>query len=178
MAEWRYMRAVEFSDDYPNLAAVDRAQLPSPRADIAFGPIQTGPTGEPGHGNCDQALSGTGGANGTAQTPHAPRSLGAWFLLAFLRFYILFLSPVFGGACKFYPSCSNYAVEAVTQHGARRGFVLAAKRLLRCRPFSPGGFDPVPDDLPHSKGPKIVEEKVHVLPETDSEIQRTERRLL
>jgi uncharacterized protein len=68
-----------------------------------------------------------------------------WVLLAFLRFYIVFLSPFFGGACKFYPSCSNYAVEAVTKHGVRRGIALAAKRLLRCRPFTQGGFDPVPD---------------------------------
>ncbi|HXW54943.1 MAG TPA: membrane protein insertion efficiency factor YidD [Candidatus Cybelea sp.] len=72
-------------------------------------------------------------------------SLPAWVLLAFLRFYIVFLSPFLGGACKFYPSCSNYAVEAVTRHGVRRGIALAAKRLLRCRPFTKGGFDPVPD---------------------------------
>lgn len=77
------------------------------------------------------------------------RSVGAWILLVVLRFYILFLSPFFGGACKFYPSCSNYAVEAISNHGARRGISLAAKRLLRCRPFTQGGFDPVPDELPH-----------------------------
>jgi uncharacterized protein len=108
----------------------------------------------------------------------ARRSVGAWLLLAFLRFYIVFLSPVFGGACKFYPSCSNYAVEAVTKHGARRGFVLAAKRLLRCRPFTRGGFDPVPDDLPHSKPPKKAEKNLRVVTEIDSRIQRTERRIL
>jgi uncharacterized protein len=106
------------------------------------------------------------------------RSFGAWVLLAFLRFYIVFLSPVFGGACKFYPSCSNYAVEAVAKHGARRGFVLAAKRLLRCRPFTQGGFDPVPDDLPHSKRQNFSEEHARVLPEMESAIQRTERRIL
>jgi uncharacterized protein len=66
-------------------------------------------------------------------------------LLAFVRVYIVFLSPFFGGACKFYPSCSNYAHEAIAKHGARRGFVLAAQRLLRCRPFTKGGFDPVPE---------------------------------
>jgi putative membrane protein insertion efficiency factor len=73
------------------------------------------------------------------------RSIGAWVLLAFVRVYIVFLSPFFGGACKFYPSCSNYAHEAIAKHGARRGFVLAAQRLLRCRPFTKGGFDPVPE---------------------------------
>jgi uncharacterized protein len=79
----------------------------------------------------------------------ADRSLGVWVLLFLIRFYITFLSPFFGGSCKFYPSCSNYAFEAVMTHGARRGSVLAVKRLLRCRPFTKGGFDPVPD--PNSK---------------------------
>jgi uncharacterized protein len=73
------------------------------------------------------------------------KSIGAWVLLAFVRVYIVFLSPFFGGACKFYPSCSNYAHEAIAKYGARRGFVLAAQRLLRCRPFTKGGFDPVPE---------------------------------
>ena len=66
-------------------------------------------------------------------------------LLAFVRFYKIFFSPFLGGACKFYPSCSNYAQEAIALHGARRGTLLALKRLGRCRPFTKGGFDPVPD---------------------------------
>jgi putative membrane protein insertion efficiency factor len=73
------------------------------------------------------------------------KSAARWLLLALVRAYMIFLSPFFGGACKFYPSCSNYAYEAISRHGARRGFVLAAKRLGRCRPFTKGGFDPVPD---------------------------------
>jgi uncharacterized protein len=73
------------------------------------------------------------------------RSIGAWFLLALVSFYRIFLSHFFGGACKFHPSCSKYAQEAIARHGARRGVVLALKRLGRCRPFSKGGFDPVPD---------------------------------
>jgi putative membrane protein insertion efficiency factor len=81
------------------------------------------------------------------------RSAGAWVLLFLARFYITFLSPFFGGSCKFYPSCSKYAFEAIATHGARRGFVLAMKRLLRCRPFTKGGFDPVPDsDLTRAAG--------------------------
>lgn len=72
------------------------------------------------------------------------RSAGASVLLLLVRFYIAFLSPFLGGACKFYPSCSQYAREAVAVHGARRGFILAMKRLGRCRPFTKGGFDPVP----------------------------------
>jgi uncharacterized protein len=73
--------------------------------------------------------------------------LGAWTLLFLLRLYMVLLSPFVGGACKFYPSCSNYAYEAVARHGARRGSVLAIRRLLRCRPFTQGGFDPVPEEL-------------------------------
>jgi uncharacterized protein len=73
------------------------------------------------------------------------RSAGAWVLLALVQFYRIFLSHFFGGACKFHPSCSKYAQEAIARHGARRGFVLALKRLGRCRPFTKGGFDPVPD---------------------------------
>jgi len=66
-------------------------------------------------------------------------------LLFAVQFYRVFLSPFFGGNCKFYPSCSIYAQEAITIHGARRGSWLALRRLLRCRPFTKGGFDPVPD---------------------------------
>jgi uncharacterized protein len=75
------------------------------------------------------------------------RSAGAWVLLLFVRMYVVFLSPFFGCACKFYPSCSNYAYEAVARHGASKGAGLAIKRLLRCRPFTKGGYDPVPEIL-------------------------------
>ena len=76
---------------------------------------------------------------------HRSERVASWLLLWFLRVYQVFLSPFFGGACKFYPSCSNYAYQAIARHGARRGFALAFGRLLRCRPFTTGGFDPVPD---------------------------------
>ncbi|MFY9802291.1 MAG: membrane protein insertion efficiency factor YidD [Candidatus Acidiferrales bacterium] len=72
-------------------------------------------------------------------------SAARWLLLLFVRFYQIFLSPFLGGACKFYPSCSRYAQEAIAVHGARRGAWLAMKRLGRCRPFTKGGFDPVPE---------------------------------
>jgi hypothetical protein len=71
-------------------------------------------------------------------------------LLGFVRCYQIFLGPFLGGACKFYPSCSNYAYQAIERHGARRGIVLAMKRLGRCRPFTKGGFDPVPDTIEKS----------------------------
>jgi len=73
------------------------------------------------------------------------KSWGARGLLLLVRFYIVFLSPFFGGVCKFYPSCSNYAADAIARHGARRGLVLALKRLLRCHPFTRGGVDLVPE---------------------------------
>ncbi|HXX21176.1 MAG TPA: membrane protein insertion efficiency factor YidD [Candidatus Acidoferrum sp.] len=73
------------------------------------------------------------------------KSAGAFALLFLVRCYMVFLSPFFGGACKFHPSCSHYAYEAIARHGARRGVALAVKRLLRCRPFTMGGFDPVPE---------------------------------
>jgi len=84
--------------------------------------------------------------------------LGAHTLLLFLlRCYMIFFSPFFGGACKFQPSCSNYAYEAIQLHGAGHGFVLAMKRLLRCRPFTVGGFDPVPPpDARHRRREPIL----------------------
>ena len=78
------------------------------------------------------------------------KSAGVWLLLGFVRCYQVFLGPFLGGACKFYPSCSNYAYQAIERHGARRGFALAMKRLGRCRPFTKGGFDPVPDTIEES----------------------------
>jgi uncharacterized protein len=74
-------------------------------------------------------------------------SVSAWTLLACLRLYKIFLAPFFGGACKYHPSCSNYTYEAIARHGAGRGVVLALKRLGRCRPFTQGGYDPVPETL-------------------------------
>ncbi|MFP4225972.1 MAG: membrane protein insertion efficiency factor YidD [Desulfobacterales bacterium] len=61
-----------------------------------------------------------------------------------IRLYQVTLSPVLGGACRFYPSCSQYAYEAVIRHGAIKGSILAVKRILKCHPFHPGGVDPVP----------------------------------
>ena len=69
----------------------------------------------------------------------------AWLLLAGIRFYQAVFAPVMPVGCKFYPSCSHYAAEAIARHGAARGVWLAAARLWRCRPFTKGGFDPVPD---------------------------------
>ena len=66
-------------------------------------------------------------------------------VVALLRVYQRWISPLFGPRCRYYPSCSEYAVQAVQQFGILRGLVLAAWRLLRCNPLSHGGFDPVED---------------------------------
>ena len=79
------------------------------------------------------------------QQPYETRTLGQQIVIFCLLFYKTSLSPVMPSSCKFHPTCSMYAKEAVERHGVRRGLILAARRLLRCRPFSPGGFDPVPD---------------------------------
>ncbi|MDZ7664175.1 MAG: membrane protein insertion efficiency factor YidD [Desulfotignum sp.] len=65
-------------------------------------------------------------------------------LVLLIKFYQFFISPLTGQHCRFYPSCSAYAVEAVQKHGSLKGSLLAAKRILRCHPFHAGGFDPVP----------------------------------
>lgn len=65
-------------------------------------------------------------------------------LVGILRAYRSLLSPFLPPACRFYPSCSSYAIQAVEKYGAAKGAWLAAKRLLRCHPFNPGGYDPVP----------------------------------
>lgn len=82
---------------------------------------------------------------GVAELSAARPSVASRLLLMAIRVYQGFLSPLMPSACKFYPSCSRYAYEAVERHGGRRGAWLAAQRLLRCRPFVPGGFDPVPE---------------------------------
>jgi putative membrane protein insertion efficiency factor len=65
-------------------------------------------------------------------------------LLILVRAYQRLVSPLLPPACRFYPTCSSYAATAIERHGAARGSWLAARRVLRCHPFHPGGVDPVP----------------------------------
>ena len=65
-------------------------------------------------------------------------------LLALIRAYQYTLRPMLGSNCRCYPSCSDYAREAIGKHGALRGLWLAVKRVGKCHPYHPGGFDPVP----------------------------------
>lgn len=71
-------------------------------------------------------------------------------ILSLIQLYQLTLSAWLGGQCRFYPSCSQYAREAIRVHGALRGSALATWRVLRCGPFTDGGFDPVPRARPEA----------------------------
>ena len=64
-------------------------------------------------------------------------------LLYIIRFYQFFISPLLGTNCRFYPSCSEYAKDSIIKHGCIKGTWLAVARIMRCQPFSKGGYDPV-----------------------------------
>ncbi|QQB74259.1 membrane protein insertion efficiency factor YidD [Fusobacterium canifelinum] len=65
-------------------------------------------------------------------------------LILLIRFYQKFISPMFPAKCRFYPTCSQYTLEAIKEHGAIKGTYLGIKRILKCHPFHEGGYDPVP----------------------------------
>jgi putative membrane protein insertion efficiency factor len=72
-------------------------------------------------------------------------SIPKFIVLALLRFYKSFISPLLPPACRFEPTCSIYTTEAVDRHGVIKGIFMGAIRILKCQPFHPGGFDPVPE---------------------------------
>ncbi len=92
------------------------------------------------------------------------RRVPALVLMGLVRTYQLFISPLFAGSCRFYPSCSAYGLEALRVHGAIRGTWLTGRRLLRCHPWNPGGVDEVPPRRTHS----------HPHPHTDDHEARTD----
>ncbi|KAA0019381.1 membrane protein insertion efficiency factor YidD [Salinicola corii] len=77
--------------------------------------------------------------------------MATWLLTGLIQLYRYGISPLIGPRCRFWPTCSNYALEAIRLHGPWRGMRLAVRRILKCHPFHPGGVDPVPD-TPHRKG--------------------------
>ncbi len=77
--------------------------------------------------------------------PDATPTWAAWLLMQPIVVYRRFIGPLLAPRCRFEPSCSTYALEALRRHGALRGLWLAVCRLGRCHPFNPGGYDPVPD---------------------------------
>ena len=66
-------------------------------------------------------------------------------LIWLVRGYRILISPLFPPTCRFYPTCSTYTIDAIEKFGAVRGSILAIRRILRCHPLHPGGYDPVPD---------------------------------
>lgn len=76
--------------------------------------------------------------------PHLHQSVAQQVLIGLVKFYRLMLSPWLGSACRFEPTCSAYALQALESHGAATGAYLSARRLLRCHPWCAGGCDPVP----------------------------------
>jgi len=113
-----------------------------------------------GHRDSSTDFSGTGAfrADGSGARPsaakHRPKSLSiaARILLLAIRGYQVFFSASMFSACKFYPSCSQYAANAIQLHGARRGSWFALRRLARCHPFTRGGVDLVPDAAENPRG--------------------------
>jgi uncharacterized protein len=77
----------------------------------------------------------------------------AWVVVAFLRGYRRVISPLYGDVCRYYPSCSAYALEAVQTHGSWRGTYLAGRRICRCHPWASGGVDPVPRSFSWRRAP-------------------------
>jgi len=84
------------------------------------------------------------GSEGVISSPRGSSQVLSRVLIVCVRVWQLALSPFVGASCRFYPSCSAYAVEALERHGAWRGSRLAVRRLTRCHPFHGGGLDPVP----------------------------------
>jgi putative membrane protein insertion efficiency factor len=91
--------------------------------------------------------------------PPLPSGLVARLMLGLIRAYQRLISPFLAPACRFHPSCSRYTAECICLHGAARGSYLGMRRILRCHPFNPGGYDPPPlpdsvrqrDELPTQK---------------------------
>ena len=71
-----------------------------------------------------------------------------YFFIFWIRLYQRWISPLLGSNCRFTPTCSQYAIEALQKHGALKGLLLAVWRILRCNPFGKAGYDPVPDEFP------------------------------
>ncbi|MGB5446371.1 MAG: membrane protein insertion efficiency factor YidD [Psychromonas sp.] len=77
-----------------------------------------------------------------------------WVVIKFIRGYQVFISPMIGPRCRFTPTCSQYAIEAILLHGIIKGCWLAASRIIKCQPLSKGGYDPVPTCCANKNKPK------------------------
>lgn len=70
-------------------------------------------------------------------------NLFKWIFIKWIRFYQIAISPLFPPTCRFYPTCSTYACEAISKYGPGKGLYLSIRRILKCHPFHPGGYDPI-----------------------------------
>ncbi len=82
---------------------------------------------------------------------HTKTSFLAKVMILIVKGYQYLLSPMLGSNCRYYPTCSSYTIEAIKLHGALKGFVLGFWRIVRCNPFSKGGYEPVPGSCEHKK---------------------------
>ena len=80
-----------------------------------------------------------------------PVSISAKALIMLVKAYQYLLSPLLGSNCRYTPSCSSYTIEAIQLHGAAKGFLMGVWRILRCNPFSKGGYEPVPGSSEHAQ---------------------------
>jgi hypothetical protein len=80
----------------------------------------------------------------TALTRPAPRGVGRRLGMGMVRFYQRYISPLTPPACRYHPTCSTYTLTAIERYGLVRGSLMGARRIARCHPFHPGGYDPVP----------------------------------
>jgi hypothetical protein len=88
--------------------------------------------------------------------------LGGGFCIGLIQLYRYAISPLLGPRCRFHPSCSVYALEAINQRGPWMGILLALRRLSKCHPWHPGGYDPVPAyHDPHSRCPSHCKSTLH-----------------
>jgi putative membrane protein insertion efficiency factor len=78
-------------------------------------------------------------------------SIFAKLLIVLVKGYQYLLSPLLGSSCRYHPTCSSYTIEAIKLHGAGKGFLMGAWRIVRCNPFSKGGYEPVPGSCEHSQ---------------------------
>ena len=104
-------------------------------------------------------------AGGASQAGRRTPSAAAWLLIGGLTLYRRLVSPVLGARCRFSPTCSAYALEAVSVHGPAWGSWLAVRRLSRCHPFHRGGLDPVPE----ARTPALSALRPAVRPLTDEQ---------
>jgi putative membrane protein insertion efficiency factor len=99
-----------------------------------------------------------------------------YVLIGLLRAYRALISPLYGQVCRYHPSCSAYALEAVTEHGSVRGSWLAVRRLGRCHPWAAGGYDPVPSraihPMTHPMSHPEPHPEIHPAPEPAAGVHR------